>query len=474
MPFVAGVDTSTQSTKVEIRDLDTGEIVGIGAAPHPAVTPPVSEQDPQSWWDAFELAFDQALGELPGRSGSEAIASISVGGQQHGMVALDADDLPVHAAKLWNDTESAPDAGWLLQQLDDGTAAWAEAVGSVPVAAFTVTKLSWLHRTHPDAWEQIARVLLPHDYLTHRLTGEYTTDRGDASGTGYWSPATGEYRWDILALIDRDRDWTDVVPTVLDPGAVAGVWSGIQVAVGTGDNMAAALGLGLAPGDATISIGTSGTAFAVSDTPTADAAGAVAGFADATGRFLPLVCTSNAAKVLDAVARLLGVDHDEFDRLALEAVGTADVPVLLPYFDGERTPYRPDAAGVIGGLRSDVTRGQFALAAVNGVACGLVDALDALRAVAPVRGRVVLTGGGARSGALQAVLAGLIDLPVVIAGVDQAVATGAAVQAAAIAAGVDHASIQDRWGLGAAESAAEAVDSGDLRERYAALRDSQP
>jgi xylulokinase len=473
--FVAGVDSSTQSTKVEIRDLDSGDIVGRGSAPHPAVTPPVSEQDPQSWWDAFAIAWNQAVGQLTGGAGESSIAAVSVGGQQHGMVALDADDRPVHPAKLWNDTESAPDADWLLSQLaasDDGAASWAAAVGSVPVAAFTVTKLSWLHRTHPDAWARIAKVLLPHDHLTHLLTGEYTTDRGDASGTGYWSPSTGEYRWDLLALIDRHRDWADVVPTVLGPLDVAGRWNGIAVAVGTGDNMAASLGLGLAAGDVALSVGTSGTAFAVADAPTADPSGAVAGFADATGRFLPLVCTSNAAKVLDAVARLLGVDHDRFDELALGAVGDTDVPVLLPYFDGERTPNRPDARGLIGGLRSDVTREQFALGAVNGVACGLLDALDALRAVAPVTGRVVLTGGGARSSALRAVLAGLLDEPLVLADVDQAVAAGAAVQAAAVADGVDHATVQHRWGLGAGGTAVEPVDSGDLRSRYAELRNS--
>jgi xylulokinase len=477
VPFVAGVDSSTQSTKVEIRDVDSGEIVGTGSAPHPAVTPPVSEQDPGSWWQAFEIAWGRAVGQLPGGAGASSISAISVAGQQHGMVALDADDRAIHPAKLWNDTESAPDAGWLLAQLagpddDGGAAAWAEAVGSVPVAAFTVTKLSWMHRTHPDAWDRIAKVLLPHDHLTHLLTGDYTTDRGDASGTGYWSPSAGEYRWDLLALIDRDRDWTGVVPTVLGPLDVAGHWNGITVGVGTGDNMAAALGLGLEAGDVALSVGTSGTAFTVADAPTADPSGAVAGFADATGRFLPLVCTSNAAKVLDAVARLLGVQHERFDELALAAVGDPRVPVLLPYFDGERTPNRPDATGLVAGMRSDVTREQFALAAVNGVACGLLDALDALRAVAPVTGRVVLTGGGARSAALRAVLAGLLDEPLVLAGVDQAVAAGAAVQAAAVADGVDHATVQHRWGLGAGGATVAAVDSGDLRSRYAELRDS--
>ncbi|HYN33216.1 MAG TPA: xylulokinase [Ilumatobacteraceae bacterium] len=470
MPFVAGVDSSTQSTKVEIRDLATGDIVASASSPHTAVTPPRSEQDPQSWWVAFEHAWNNAVGELAGAGKNATVASVSIGGQQHGMVALDANDRPVHPAKLWNDTESAPDAGWLIGQLG-GAGAWADAVGSVPVAAFTATKLSWLHRTHPDAWAQIARVLLPHDYLTHRLTGAYTTDRGDASGTGYWSPAAGEYRWDLLALIDADRDWTTVVPAVLGPLDTAGNWNGIAVAVGTGDNMAAALGLGLDLGDAVVSIGTSGTAFTVADRPTADPSGEVAGFADATGRFLPLVCTSNAAKVLDAVARLLGVDHDEFDRLALAARSDRQA-VMLPYFDGERTPNRPDASGVLSGLRSDVSREEFARAAVDGVACGLLDAIDSLRRHADLDGRLVLTGGGARSRALQAVIAGLVGCPVVVADVDQAVATGAAVQAAALLQGCDHRTIQQQWGLGSGITVEHAVDSGNLRDRYGELRDA--
>jgi xylulokinase len=468
VPVVAGVDSSTQSTKVELRDLDSGEILAAASSPHPVVTPPCSEQDPRSWWSAFRDAWAAATAALPDGA---AIVGISIAGQQHGMVALDATGEPVHPAKLWNDTESASDADRLIEQLG-GPAAWADAVGSVPVAAFTATKLSWLHRTHPEAWDRLAKVVLPHDYLTHRLTGAFTTDRGDASGTGYWSPAEGGYRWDLLALIDDARDWSGVVPDVLGPLEVAGEWNGAAVAVGTGDNMAAALGLGLRPGDAAISIGTSGTAFGVADVPTADPSGAVAGFADATGRYLPLVCTSNAAKVLDAFARLLGVGHEEFDRLAL-AADAPERPLVLPYLDGERTPNRPDARGILAGLRSDVGREDVARAAVDGVACGLLDALDALRSLATVDGTLILTGGGSRSRALQAVIAGLVDLPVVVAEVDQAVATGAAVQAAAVAGGVDHAAIQERWGLGVGTPANEPCDSGDLRARYAALRDAR-
>jgi xylulokinase len=463
MSLVAGVDSSTQSTKVEVRDADTGEIVAEASAPHPPTTPPVSEQDPGEWWAAFESAWE--------RIGAPRVDAISVAGQQHGLVALDADARPIRPAKLWNDTESAPDAGWLWAQLPGGRAEWAEAVGSVPLAAFTVTKLSWLHRCEPAAWERLARVVLPHDYLTHRLTGAFVTDRGDASGTGYWSPSTGEYRWDVLAIVDGELDWTEVVPRVLGPRESAGEWRSAVVGAGTGDNMAAALGLALDRGDAVISVGTSGTVFSRSAHPTADGTGAVAGFADATGGFLPLVCTSNGAKVLDAVRRLLGVDEQEFDRLALDA-SDGDL-VLLPYLDGERTPDLPNATGWMSGLRSDVTRGQLARAAVTGVVCGLIDGLDELRLHADVSGRVVLTGGAAHSAALRAILAAMCDRPVVHARTEQAVAAGACVQAATVLGAGDPLDVARSWQLDRVDlvEPASSVDAGAVRARYAELRD---
>jgi xylulokinase len=470
--LVAGVDSSTQSTKVEIRRLDDGAVVAQASAPHPGTTPPRSEQDPAAWLQAFQTAWAEV--------GAPTVAAISIAGQQHGMVALDADGQVLRPAKLWNDTESAPDAGWLRKQLADGAAGWAQAVGSVPTASFTATKLSWLHRSEPEQWARLAHVLLPHDWLTGQLARSFTTDRGDASGTGYWSPATGEYRWDLLSIIDRERDWTDVVPRVADPLEVVGTWQGAKVACGTGDNMGAALGLGISTGRAVVSLGTSGTAFTVADAPTADATGAVAGFADATGRFLPLVCTLNATKVLNATARLLAVDRAGFDALALAAPPGSGGLVLLPYLDGERTPNLPSATGVLAGIRSDVSREQLARAAVEGVVCGMLDALDALRAHAPVTS-VVLTGGGARSAAVRQVFADLCGLPVAVATADEAVATGACVQAAAVASGVTHHEVIDRWGLGdstevatsGGDPAATAATAAAVRNAYAATRDAQ-
>ena len=480
MPLVAGVDSSTQSTKVELRDADDGRLMGRGKAPHPQTTPPVSEQDPSAWLDAFHSAWGQALAAA-GRHAAD-VAALSVAGQQHGCVVLGEAGEVLRPAKLWNDTTTAPDAGWLRKQLPGGDAAWAQACGSVPVAAFTITKLSWLHRSEPDVWARLARVCLPHDWLTLQLTGAFVTDRGDASGTGYWSPAAERYRFDLLAVVDGERDWSTALPDVLGSIDPAGTWrpdgpSGPEVVVGpgTGDNMAAALGLGLDVGDSAISVGTSGTVYAVSRAATADPSGAVAGFADATGRFLPLVCTLNAAKVTDAVARLLGVDAPGLDALALAAEPGADGLTLLPYFDGERTPDRPDATGVLVGLRSDVTREQMARAAVEGVVCGLLDGLDALARHVELDGDLLLVGGGAHSPAYRRVLADLSGRTVVtFDGVDEAVATGACVQAAAVLHRQAPEEVRAAWSIGErretepSESATARVE--EIRAAYATLR----
>jgi xylulokinase len=465
MPLVLGVDSSTQSTKVEVRDAETGALVGEGRAAHPPTTPPRSEQHPRDWWRAFEQAVAQA--------DVRDIAAVAVAGQQHGMVVLDEHDEVVRPAKLWNDTESAPDADWLVAQLGSA-GAWAHACGSVPVAAFTITKLSWLHRSEPDSWGRTARVCLPHDWLTFRLTGEFVTDRGDASGTGYFDPVANHYREDLLAIVERDVDWAERLPLVLDPAASAGTtsafgWSAV-VAPGTGDNMAAALGVGARPRDVIVSIGTSGTVFSVSDTPTADGSGAVAGYADATGRFLPLVCTLNATKVTDAVARLLGTDHEGLDALAFQEQAAASPVVVVPYFDGERVPNRPDATGTIAGLRSDVTPAQLAHAAFSGVICGLLDGLDAVSSAGvPTDGRLLLVGGGARSPAYRQLLADLSGRAVSVPAATEHVATGACVQAASILHQRTPGELASAWHLGTGSPVEpRGVDREAVRARYTA------
>jgi len=458
MATVAGVDCSTQSTKVVVCDADTGEVLAQRSAPHPEGT----EVDPAAWWQALAAPRAALL---------DTVDALAVGGQQHGLVTLDEAGAVVRPALLWNDVRSARAATELVGELG-GPAAWAEAVGSVPVASFTVTKLRWLATHEPERASRVASVLLPHDWLTWRLTGEGepVTDRGDASGTGYWSPRAGAYRTDLVELAFGR---VPALPRVLPPNAAAGQTSeGAVVGAGTGDNMAAALGLGAVPGDVVVSIGTSGTVFAVHDAPTEDPAGTVAGFADATGRFLPLVCTLNAARVLSGVAGMLGVDLATLDRLALAARPGAGGLVLLPYLDGERTPNLPDASGLLVGLRlANMEPENLARAAVEGVLCGLADGLDALRDQGvPVR-RVLLVGGGSRSAAVQAVAPLLLGAPVEVPDPAEYVARGAARQAAWVLAGTAE---PPSWLLaataaGVPEQAAAA--GAEVRAGYAAARD---
>jgi xylulokinase len=445
--LVVGVDSSTSACKLQIRDVETGSIVASGRTPHPTTMPPCSEQNPRDWESAFYAACAEA-----GMPTIHRPAAIAIAAQQHGLVALDGQCNVLRPAKLWNDTESAPDTDQLVAALDGGSAAWARACGSVPVPSFTITKLHWLHRCEPEVMRRTSSVLLPHDWLTFRLTGRQCTDRGDASGTGYWSPEEDRYRTDLLDLVDDSRDWISMLPEVLAPDAVAGEWHtvGALVGAGTGDNMAAALGLGLRPGDLALSFGTSATAFSVRTEPSADSTGTVAGFADATGRYLPLVCTMNATKVTDAIGHLLGVEHREFDDLALEASAGASGLVLVPHLDGERTPNRPDARGTLSGMRTDVTAGQLARAAVEGVVCNLLAGADALGARAE-GGRVFLLGGAAKSAAYRRVVADLTGMVVTVPSDENLAACGAALQAAVIATGLSFAEVSEGWNLGQGE-----------------------
>lgn len=452
MPLVAGIDSSTQSTKVELRDVATGELVGSAKAPHPPTTPPVSEQDPISWWGALIEAMAQL------QDFASDIAAVSIAGQQHGLVIVDVDGKVIRPAKLWNDTTSAPNAEALTRTLRPS--AWANRCGLVPVASFTITKLAWVLEHEPDNYRRIAKVMLPHDWLTWFLTGNHVTDRGDASGTGWWSGSVG-YRSDLLETVVVDGDgWIrNKLPRVLGPNESAGtvrpaaaealgLGPDVLVGPGSGDNMGAALGLGLETSDVAISLGTSGTAYAISDRPVADTTGTVAGFADATGRYLPLVATLNATKVTDTVAGWLGTDASGLSIMALEAKTRPDGPVLVPYFDGERTPNLPDAAGRFVSLRNDTSRGDLARAAHVGVACGLLAGVDALAAAGVATGGTLrLIGGGARSKAYQRLVADLWGRPISVHAEGELVATGACVQAAAVAADSTVDDVAQAWSL---------------------------
>jgi len=419
--LVAGIDSSTQACKVAVCDANTGAVIREGRASHPEGT----EIAPPAWESA-------AMDAIAYAGGFDDVDAIAVGAQQHGMVCLDATGQVVRPALLWNDVRSADAALALIDELG-GTRAWAQAVGVVPLAAITVSKLRWLADNEPHLADRTAAVCLPHDWLTWRLRGDteiatLTTDRSDASGTGYYDAASDGYRFDLLELAARGR--RPNVPTVLGPSD-QNVRSGTIFGAGLGDNAAAALGLGTEEGDVIVSVGTSGVVAAVTANPVRDDSGFVAGFADGTGHYLPLVCTLNGARVIDAAAAMLRVDHDELSRLALSAPPGSEGLVLVPYLEGERTPNRPNATGALHGLRvSNATSANLARAAVEGLLCALADGLAQLTRHGIVARRILLVGGGARSRALREIAPAVFGMPVLAPNPAEYVALGAARQAA--------------------------------------------
>jgi xylulokinase len=463
MKLVAGIDSSTQSVKVVLVRAEDGTVVAEASAPHPDGT----ECHPDRWWEALSAAGHGLL---------DRADAIGVAAQQHGMVTLDDAGAVVRPAMLWNDVKSAPQAAALVSEFG-GAAEWAARTGSVPTMSFTVTKLRWLAEREPEHAARVHRVLLPHDWLTWRLAGggpradgdpsvEPVTDRGDASGTGYFSPAAGSW---LPEYASRALGHPVLLPRVAAPAEIVGhTAGGAALAPGTGDNMGAALGMGLLEGDVAVSVGTSGTAYAVTETPTADPTGLISGFADATGRFLPLAATLNAARVLDVTARMLGVDAAGLSDLALKAEAGAGGLVLLPYLDGERTPNRPDANGVLRGLTThNTTPENLARAAVEGVLCSLADAIDFLRSCGISPRRVLLTGGAAKSEAVRRIAPGIFGLPVAVPAAAQYVALGAARQAAWALSGE---AAPPPWAAAPAE-VHEAAATPRVRAQYGALRD---
>ena len=447
--LAAGIDSSTQSCTVVLRSLDDGAFVAEARALHPTTTPPCSEQDPRAWWVALRSALEHLAEYLP------RIATVSVGGQGHGLVLLGKDDDPLRPAKLWNDTEAAYDANRLCQLLSPSE--WARRMGSVPGPAMTISKLAWTERRHPGLVGKAHHVMLPFDYIVYRLSRNAVTERGGASGSGYFNPFANCWDTDLATLAVPDIDWFPKLPQIIGSSDRAGLvaetidlgpMAGAVVGAGTGDNMTAALGIGVKDGDTVISLGTSGTIYAVTPVETRDETGTINGFADATGRNMPMVTTLNAAKVTDTFRRLLGLSTDSFDELALACPPGANGLVVVPYLDGERTPNLPNATGTIRGLRTDMTPAHMARAVVEGVLCNLLEGGDRLKS-AGIRndGRLILTGGAARSRAYRQILADLTGRSVWISPMVESAAAGAAVQATAALTGSDIRDISESWAL---------------------------
>jgi xylulokinase len=452
MAKVAGVDSSTQSVKIVVRDAETGELLATASRPHPDGT----EVDPQAWWVALQAVVEDV-------GGLDSFDAIGIAGQQHGMVVLDEAGDVIRPALLWNDTRSSESADALNSEFPDIHL----QTGSKLVAAFTAAKVRWLRDNEPENAARVRAIALPHDWLSWKLSGSTSisdifSDRSDASGTGYFDSKTNTYIDEIVtASLGHNQVHLPKIVAANEFGFDNGK---VKISAGAGDNASGALGVGAVLGDLVISLGTSGTAFAIASTPTHDVSGEVAGFADATGHFLPLACTLNAAKVFDSVTKILGLSFDEFSKLALDAKPGAGGITFLPHFDGERTPNKPDARGNISGLtHKNFTAANLARAAIEGVICGIAYAAEQFEDLGVSTNRILLIGGASRNPAVQQIATEIFGKDVHVPPAGEYVADGAAKQAAwALLKTANPPS----WGSGEFEKVPFSGNDPDVKKRY--------
>jgi xylulokinase/toxin CptA len=437
-----GIDCGTQGTKALVLDADSGRVLGEGSAAHRLISAVNGkrEQQPADWLLAFEQATRAAL-EQAGVPGS-AILAVGVSAQQHGLVLLDEQGEVLRPAKLWCDTESAPQNRRLLDYLG-GEAGSLERLGVAIAPGYTVSKLLWTQEQHPDVFARIAHILLPHDYLNYWLSGRYCSEYGDASGTGYFD--VRRRRWDsaLLEHIDPSGRLVAALPELVESGRCLGPLRpqvaqrlGLNpralVASGGGDNMMGAIGTGnIRPGAITMSLGTSGTLYAYAEQPQVSQQPQVASFCSSSGGWLPLICTMNLTNATGAIQQLLELDLASFGALVTQAPIGAEGLLMLPFLNGERVPPLPNASASLFGMTSDnLTRANLCRAVVEGTSFGLRYGLDLLRASGIECRSIRLIGGGANSPIWRQIVADIMATPLVCPRRTEAAALGAAIQAA--------------------------------------------
>lgn len=435
-----GIDCGTQSTKTLLIDAEQGRIIGCGRAAHSLEQNADGrrEQHPHIWTDALQTALHQAVQQagIDGRT----IAAIGISGQQHGMVALDHAGCVLHPAKLWCDTQTHAENDEIIALCGGAQAAFAR-LGILCQTGYTASKIRWLRKHHPQTYARIAHILLPHDYLNHWLTGEYATDAGDASGTGYFDIRQRTWAHDIFALIAPELDSERVLPRIAAPAdiigtlrpaiaAQLGLAPGIPVSAGSGDNMMAALGSGnTAPGTVSMSLGTSGTLYTASNTPH-DFPPDIANFCAAHGGWLPLICVMNITETVNHIRHLLQLDTAACEQQASLAPIGADGLTLLPFFNGERVPALPRAQASLHGMHAgNLNRENLCRAAYESAAFTLRYGIDLFRQSGIAVNRILLTGGGAQSALWRQMTADLMQAEVSGLKETESAALGAAIQA---------------------------------------------
>ncbi|WP_277252039.1 xylulokinase [Neptunomonas phycophila] len=436
-----GVDCGTQGTKVVILDTKQQKVRGEGYAPHALISEAngCREQSPYWWTDAFALAYHAAV-EQAGID-TRCIRGIGVSGQQHGLVVLDREGQVIRPAKLWCDTQTAPENAELLAMLG-GESGSIEQLGLVLATGYTLSKLLWLKKNEPENFANIAHILLPHDYINYWLTGQMATECGDASGTGYFDVRTRQWNTDVLSLISPDGQLADALPPILsgqqsigrvrkELAQTLGLSDNVIVSSGGGDNMMGAIGTAnIEDGMVTMSLGTSGTIYAYSSTAPSRLHPDVASFCSSSNGWLPLICTMNLTSAANKMRETLGLDLEAFNQLIADTPIGAEGLTMLPFLNGERVPALPDATGSLLGLNmQNMTPGHLSRAVVEGTTFTLRYGLDRLRESGVRSETICLIGGGAKSPVWRQLVADVMNTRVVCPVSSEAAALGGAIQA---------------------------------------------
>ncbi len=438
MKTVVGIDNGTQSTKVLFYHYETKQIVAKASAPHDlrSKSDGTREQEASWWLEALQACFDQIDPAI-----KQTAIAMGVSGQQHGFVPVAQDGTVLAPVKLWCDTSTAKECQQITQTFG-GKERLIKEVGNPILPGYTASKILHFKQTNPTGYAKMAYVMLPHDYLNYYLTGKVAMEPGDASGTGLLHIASRQWHKELACTIDPSlieklpplKQSNETMGTLLPERARQyNLPVGIPVAMGGGDNMMGAIGTGsLTEGDATMSMGTSGTLFATTPTPLIDPQGEMAAFCSSSGSWLPLYCTMNCTVSSELTRGLFDVDVKTIDTLAATANPGADGITLVPFFNGERSPNLPQATGSLHGLRQDnFTRANIARAAMEASVFGLKRGLDTFVRLGYSPKRIRLIGGGANSAPWRQMVADIFGLPVVVPKSTEAPAMGAALQALA-------------------------------------------
>ena len=485
MSLVVGVDVSTTATKAVLQDAEgTVRAVGMSAYSYETPHPLWSEQDPALWWEATRIAVRGALEAAD--TDAEAVEAVGLTGQMHGLVALDDRDEVLRPAILWNDQRNGAECDAIRGIV--GRRRLIEITGNDALPGFTAPKLLWLRRHEPDVWASIAHVLLPKDFVRLRLTGEHALDRADGSGTILFDLAARDWSPEILDALAIEPRWLPptfegpmVTGTITEGAASAtGLRAGIPVVAGGGDQAAAAVGVGsVVPGVSSLSLGTSGVLFTTTEGPAIESEGRLHAFCHAVpDRWHLMGVMLSAAGSLrwyrDALAP--GVAFEELVEEAAEVPPGSDGLLFLPYLTGERTPYPdPLARGAFVGLTVHHGRAHLTRAVLEGVAFGMRDSLELMRAAGiQPPDQIRATGGGSRSALWRRILADVLGASIVTTPSAEGAAQGAATLAAVGAGWFD--TIQDacRALVRIGETTPPSETGGAYTNAYARYRELYP